>query len=120
VVYRAFEKYSFSELAAYRANNTILFYAVLVGAASAGDGAAGGEISYLCNETGGRVLPLYRSEGITAALREITGKPSGYYLLSYRSVLSTDFGRAYLPLEAEVYLMDRSGRDSTGYFPPLE
>jgi hypothetical protein len=32
----------------------------------------------------------------------------------------TDYGRAYLPLEVEVYLMERSGRDSTGYFAPLE
>jgi DNA-binding beta-propeller fold protein YncE len=111
----AFEQYSLSEMAAYLANNNVIFYAVIVGG-----GAPGGEISYLCAETGGRVLPLYRSEGIVPVLQEIAGKPSGYYLLSYRSALSTDFGRAYLPLEAEVYLMDRSGRDSTGYFPPLE
>jgi hypothetical protein len=111
----AFEQYSLSEMAAYLANNSIVFYAVIVGG-----GAPGGEISYLCAETGGRILPLYRNEGITPVLREIAGKPSGYYLLSYRSALATDFGRAYLPLEAEVYLMDRSGRDSTGYFPPLE
>jgi hypothetical protein len=35
-------------------------------------------------------------------------------------MLPTDFGTAYLPLDVEVYLMDRSGRDSIGYFPPLE
>jgi hypothetical protein len=35
-------------------------------------------------------------------------------------MLPTDFGRAYLPVEAEAYLMNRSGRDRTGYFPPVE
>jgi hypothetical protein len=66
------------------------------------------------------VLPLYRNQGIGPVIQELAHKPSGYYILNYRSGLPTDFGRAYLPLEAEVYLMDRSGRDSTGYFPPLE
>jgi hypothetical protein len=111
----AFEQYSLSEMASYLANNSIVFYAIL-----AGGSAPSGEIAYLCEQTGGRALSLYRNEGIVPVLREIAGASSGYYLLSYRSALPTDFGRAYLPLEAEVYLMDRSGRDSTGYFPPLE
>jgi DNA-binding beta-propeller fold protein YncE len=111
----AFEQYSLSELAAYLANNGVVFYAVIVGG-----GAPGPELRYLCEETGGRALPLYRGEGVAPVLRELVRKPSGAYTLSYRSLLPTDFGRAYLPLEAEVYLMDRSGRDSTGYFPPLE
>jgi DNA-binding beta-propeller fold protein YncE len=111
----AFEQYSLSELASYLANNNIVFYAVIVGGAQ-----AGGELRYLCAETGGQVLPLYRSEGIGPALRELVLFPNGSYTLSYRSLLPTDFGRAYLPVEAEVYLMERSGRDGTGYFPPLE
>jgi DNA-binding beta-propeller fold protein YncE len=111
----AFEQYGLSELAAYLANNNIAFYAVLVG----GNGP-GADLRYLCEETGGEVLPLYRNQGIGPVINELAHKPSGYYILSYRSSLPTDFGRAYLPLEAEVYLMDRSGRDSTGYFPPLE
>jgi hypothetical protein len=111
----AFEQYGLSELAAYLANNNIVFYAVLVGG-----NAPGADVRYLCEETGGEVLPLYRNQGIGPVIQELVHKPSGYYILSYRSALPTDFGRAYLPLEAEVYLMDRSGRDSTGYFPPLE
>jgi DNA-binding beta-propeller fold protein YncE len=111
----AFEQYGLSELAAYLSNNSIVFNAVVVGA-----GAPAEEIRYLCRETGGRVLPLYRPEGIRALIQSLADYPSGLYTISYRSQLPTDFGRAYLPVEVEVYLMERSGRDGTGYFPPLE
>jgi hypothetical protein len=112
---RAFEQYSLSELAAYLSNNNIVFYAVIIGG-----GVPGGEIRYLCEETGGQALSLYRNEGIAPELRKLGERPSGSYTLSYRSAMYTDYGRAYLPLEVEVYLMERSGRDSTGYFAPLE
>ena len=111
----AFEQYSLSELAAYLANNDIVFNAVIVGGAAPSD-----SILYLCNETGGVALPLYRPEGIGGMVRSIANTPCALYTLSYRSLLPTDFGRAFLPVEAEVYLMERSGRDSAGYFPPLE
>jgi hypothetical protein len=111
----AFEQYGLSELAAYLANNGIAFYGVI-----AGDGVPGADLRYLCEETGGKVLPLYRNEGIGPAIRDLAYRSSAYYTVMYRSSLPTDFGRAYLPLDVEVYLMDRSGRDSTGYFPPLE
>jgi hypothetical protein len=111
----SFDQYSLSELAAYLSNNNVVFYAVIVGG-----GSAGADVRYLCEQTGGQVLSLFRSEGITPEILSLVEKPSGYYVLSYRSNLPTDFGRAYLPIEAEVYLMERSGRDSTGYFPPIE
>jgi DNA-binding beta-propeller fold protein YncE len=110
-----FEQYGLSELAAYLANNGVVFNAVIVGG-----GAAAEEIRYLSRETGGRAMPLYRAEGIGELARSIALTPSGLYSISYRSQLPTDFGRAWLPVDAEVYLMERSGRDSTGYFPPLE
>jgi DNA-binding beta-propeller fold protein YncE len=111
----AFEQYGLSELAAYLANNGIVFNAVVVGGRAAAE-----EIRYLCRETGGQVLPLYRPEGIRELIQDLAAYPSGLYTISYRSSLPTDFGRAYLPVEVEVYLMERSGRDGTGYFPPLE
>ncbi|MCL2128246.1 MAG: 6-bladed beta-propeller, partial [Treponema sp.] len=111
----AFEQYSLSEMAAYLANNAIVFNAVLIGG-----GVPSDEIRYLCRETGGSALPLYRPEGIKEMIKNIAFTPSGSYILSYRSLLPTDFGRSWLPVEAEVYLMERSGRDSSGYFPPLE
>jgi DNA-binding beta-propeller fold protein YncE len=111
----AFERYSLSEMAAYLANNSVVFNAVIVGGAAPSE-----EILYLCRETGGQALSLYRPEGIGEMIRRIAATPSGSYSISYRSRLPTDFGRAWLPVDAEVYLMERSGRDSTGYFPPLE
>ena len=111
----AYEQYSLTELAAYLVNNNIVFYAVI-----AGSGSAGGDLRFLAEQTGGQVIPLYRSEGIGPVIRDLVNLPNGSYSLSFRSMLPTDFGRAYLPLEVEVYLMDRSGRDGSGYFPPLE
>ena len=111
----AFEQYSLSELASYLTNNNIVFHAVIVGG-----GMPGLDLRYLCEETGGSLMSLYRSEGIAGEINKLTLKADGTYILNYRSMLPTDFGRAYMPLEAEVYLMERSGRDSTGYFPPLE
>lgn len=111
----AFEQYSLSDLASYLANNGIIFYAVVIGGNQAGE-----ELRYLCNQTGGEVLSLYQPQGIGPSIRNIAAAPSGTYILSYRSQLQTDFGLAYLPVEAEVYLMERSGRDSIGYFSPLQ
>ncbi|MDR1411754.1 MAG: NHL repeat-containing protein [Spirochaetaceae bacterium] len=111
----AFDQYGLSELAAYLANNGIVFYAVIVG-----PGGAGADIQYLCSQSGGAAMPLYRNEGIAPVLNELALAPSGSYIFNYRSMLPTDFGRAYLPIEAEAYLMNRSGRDRTGYFPPVE
>jgi DNA-binding beta-propeller fold protein YncE len=111
----AFDRYSLSELAAYMANNGVVFYAVLVGG-----NPADADIRYLCERTGGAVLPLYRSESIGPVLQQLSATPSGSYILSYRSRLPTDYGRAYFPVEAEVYLLERSGRDSIGYYPPAE
>jgi hypothetical protein len=107
-------------MAAYLANNGIVFNAVLVGPDAVSGNTASEELRYLCRETGGRVLPLYRPEGIKEMIEGIASVPNGTYFLSYTSSLPTDLGRAWLPVEAEAYLMERSGRDSSGYFPPLE
>jgi DNA-binding beta-propeller fold protein YncE len=112
---QSFERYGLSELAAYLANNGIVFHTVLVGGGSAPE-----ELRYLCRETGGEILPLYRPQGIGGTLEKLAKFPCGSYSVSYRSQLPTDFGTAYLPVEIEVYLMERSGRDAAGYFASLE
>ncbi|MDR2097300.1 MAG: NHL repeat-containing protein [Spirochaetaceae bacterium] len=112
-----FEQYSLNELAAYMANNGIVFYTILAGGGSA-DEPVSEEIRYLCAETGGSAIRLYRPEGIAPLIRNLVTAPSGSYVLSYKSSLPTDLGRAFLPVEAEVYLLERSGRDAVAYFPP--
>ncbi|MCL1994401.1 MAG: NHL repeat-containing protein [Spirochaetes bacterium] len=113
--YLAFEQHSLSELAAYLANNGIIFNAVIVGSDFISP-----EINFLTAETGGQAMYLYRPQGIGEMIRDIARAPVGRYFLSFRSQLDTDFGRAWLPVEVEVYLMERSGRDNTGYFAPLQ
>ncbi|MDR1420875.1 MAG: NHL repeat-containing protein [Treponema sp.] len=111
----AFERYGLSALAAYMANNGIIFNAAVIGGGSPAE-----EIRYLCRETGGKAVSLYRPEGIGELAGNLASVPNGSYVLGYETSLSTDFGRAYLPVEAEVYLMERSGRDGIIYFPPME
>ena len=67
-------------------------------------------------------LPLgrFRSQGLGDVVKDIIELPQGIYQLSYTSAMSTNFGTNYLPVEAEVYLLNRSGRDETGYFAPLQ
>jgi hypothetical protein len=113
----AFEQYSLSEMASYLANNGIVFNAILIGSTQTTAGAA---VEYLCRETGGRAMHLYRPRGIGELIKSVDDTPSGLYSFTFNSRLPTDFGRAWLPLEVEVYLQERSGRDNTGYFPPLE
>jgi len=91
---KAFTRYGLTELADYLANNGIKFYAVMVG-----NGPVDKELTYLCKQTGGQVLSVYRNEGIGAVLKELRTEPSGTYALRYHSLLPTDFGRAYLPVE---------------------
>jgi len=122
----AFEQYSLSEMASYLANNGIVFNAIIIGAAQvfSGEPVFGSEeitaVEYLCRETGGKAMHLYRPRGIGELIKSAADIPSGLYSFTYNSRLLTDYGRAWLPLEVEVYLMERSGRDNTGYFPPLE
>ena len=113
----AFEQYSLSEMASYLANNGIVFNAILIGTSQI---TASSAIEYLCRETGGRAMNLYRPRGIGELIKSVEEIPTGLYSFTFNSRMRTDFGRALLPLEAEVYLMDRSGRDNTVYFPPLE
>ncbi|MDR2923270.1 MAG: NHL repeat-containing protein [Treponema sp.] len=117
----AFEQYSLSEMAAYMANNAIIFNAVIVGNTADSAAPPSEEIRYLCRETGGKALVLYRPQGIREMIENLSFTPSGLYSISYKSLLPTDYGRNWLPIEAEVQLMQqRSGRDTSGYFPPLE
>ena len=120
----AFEQYSLSEMASYLANNGIVFNAIIIGSSATGETPVFGSdytaIEYLCRETGGNAMNLYRPRGIGELIKSTQDIPSGLYSFTYTSRMITDHGRAWLPFEAEVYLIERSGRDNTGYFAPLE
>ena len=111
----SFYQYGLDSLVAYLKNNGVAFYS-----ASLRQGEAPDELSYIAESTGGRTLYVYRPEGLTPVVKELALAPNGLYTLSFESLTPANFGEAYLPVEVEVYLMNRSGRDETGYFSPLQ
>ncbi len=111
----SFEKYNLAELSSYMNNNSIAFSVIQLD-----QGALGDELSYISESTAGDVYYIFRPQGLSDVVKELIELPQGIYQLSYTSALTTNFGTNYLPLEAEVYLLNRSGRDETGYFAPLQ
>ena len=115
VTQNAFDKYGLTDLTTYLNNNSIAFVNLLLS-----QGACDSEIDYLCKNTEGGEYYVYRDSGLSVLVDDIIDIPSGIYVLSYESNLSTDFGQRYLPVETEAFIMNRSGRDETGYFAPLQ
>jgi hypothetical protein len=111
----AFRNYGLQELAAMLRNNHIGFYPVYVTPGTRNDA-----LEFLAGESGGESAFLYRDNGIRALPERVVQRPSGRYTLRITSGSNTDFGRAYIPLEVEAYLIRRSGRDEAGYFGPRE
>lgn len=110
-----YNKYNLAELTSYLNNNSINFSLVHVS-----QNAVTSEVDYLLNNTNGELYYIFRPEGIRSIINDMLEIPQGVYQLSYVSTLPSNFGQAYLPVEAEVYLLNRSGRDETGYFAPLQ
>lgn len=111
----SFSKYGLSNLTTYMNNNSISLSVIQLSQKAVAE-----EIQYICDYTAGTSYYVYRPEGISSVIKDIVDLPSGIYQLSYKSALPSNLGRAYLPVEAEVYLMNRSGIDQTGYFAPLQ
>lgn len=115
ITQNAFDKYGLSDLTAYLNNNSISFVNLLLS-----QGAAESELNFICDHTEGGAYYVYRDEGLSGIIEDIINIPCGIYVLSYQSALTTDFGQRYLPVEVEAFIMNRSGRDETGYFAPLQ
>ncbi len=113
--YLTFEKYNLAELSCYMNNNSISFSVIQLDQEALGE-----ELSYVADSTSGDVYYVFRPQGLGDLVKDMIELPQGIYQLSYTSAMSTNFGTNYLPLEAEVYLLNRSGRDETGYFAPLQ
>ncbi|MBR1640550.1 MAG: hypothetical protein IJ688_14345 [Treponema sp.] len=111
----SFPQYNLAELTAYMNNNSIACSLVQVSQNSLAE-----ELSYIVDNTAGNEYYVYRPQGLSDVLKDIIEIPQGIYQLSFTSSLQKNYGLSYLPLEAEVYLLNRSGRDETGYFAPLE
>lgn len=111
----SFRNYGLSELASYLKTNAIPLCAI-----SLDNAGLAPEIDYLVNSTKGKSMYLYRPEGIASLYQDILAIPKGSYRFTYTSSLPTNFGQRFLPLEAEVYLFNKSSRTETAYFSPLE
>ena len=111
----AFDSLGLSQTLAYLQNNHIRFNLVHVS-----DDIIDPALIYLIEKTGGSVYTGYRPQGMAELGENFLSRRNGLYMFSGRSLLSSGFGREYLPVEAEVIHFTKSGRDEAGYFAPLE
>jgi hypothetical protein len=111
----AFKSYGLQELTQYLENNGITFSAVLVDKKK-----PSAQLQYLVKNTGGEMYYLYSPTGVAEVVKDLRAKKNGSYVLQYESRHQTDFGRAYIPLEVELYVMRRTGRGEAGYYGPLK
>ena len=80
----------------------------------------GEEVEFITQNTTGTSYYVYRPEGLAPVVKDVINLPSGLYQLTYTSVSSSEYGKKYIPLEVETYLLNHSGKDESGYFAPLE
>jgi hypothetical protein len=111
----AFDVYGLQETAEFLGNNHIGFSVIYTAR-----NQRSAELDFLVEATNGESAYLYRPEGIAGLVGNVRSRPNGRYLLRFQSVHDSDFGRRYIPVEVETYLLTRSGRDEAGYFGPLE
>ena len=111
----AFSKYGLSDVTNFMSNNGVSFFVVQLE-----QNAIEQELDYIVKNLNGKTYYVYRPEGLSCIVQDMLDVPNGLYSFSYKSLLPTDLGRAYLPVEIETYLLNRSGRDETGYFSPLQ
>lgn len=114
-VSETFNSYGLADLSAFMNNNFVSFSVV-----NLSHEYLNSEISFLLDQTTGEEYYIYRPDGIAMIIDDILSIPNGCYQLSFTSSLKTDFGRNFLPVEVETYLLNRSGRTESGYFAPLE
>jgi len=112
----AFKQYSPSQLLQYLKVNGIRLYTIYVDQSA----NISKELEYLTTASGGQSYYLYRPSGIGGVVGDILSARDGTYLLQYTSETPGNFGQSFIPVEAEVHLFSRSGRDESGYFAPLQ
>jgi DNA-binding beta-propeller fold protein YncE len=110
----AFDNYHPVELAGYLKNNGISFYCVNI----SNENDISEELRFICEETGGDTMYLYQREGLSTLADEIRGKLDGSYTIVYDSINSHLTADDFIPMEIEVFLYNRSGREASGYYKP--
>ena len=111
----AFDAIGLQQTAHFLTNNHIAFYVVYTR-----PDITAPELEFLVRNSGGQSRYLYNPRGIADFIRHRRERNDGRYTLRFTTPRNSDFGRAYLPVEVESYLIQKSGRDESGYFGPLE
>ena len=111
----AFARYGLEENLNYLRNNRVRFSVI-----QTEEMPLDPALEYLVKQTGGVVYQLYNPQGLQNIGADLIGRKDGSYLLRYRSLFDSDFGRKYLPVELGARLFQKSGRDEAGYFAPLK
>lgn len=110
----AFDNYSLSQTTTYLNNNCVSCLFV-------SDNTTSDEsYRYIIENTTGGSYYLWQTQGLSSIISDIVAIPSGIYTFSYTSQSPNNFGNRYIPAEVETYLLNRSGRDESGYYSPLE
>ncbi len=110
-----YKDYDLLEITQYLKNNSIDFNTIYFNQTNLHP-----DISYLSDTTGGNSTFYFQIEGLNNLRSELLSFIPSVYTFKYISPSYSDFGREYIPVEIEVNLMNRSGRDECGYFAPLE
>lgn len=115
----AFNSYGLADISSYLNNNGISFVTV-----NLSRNKVAPEIEFLTKQTAGDEYYIFRPNGITMLIDDLLETPTAFYELSFTTTYSSntanDFGRRFLPVEVETYLLNRSGRAESGYFAPLQ
>jgi sugar lactone lactonase YvrE len=111
----AFDRYGLVETARLMANNGIAFYPVY-----SDIGIQSRELDYIAEQTGGESSYLYRPEGSGIIVDMIRKAGIGRYTVSWQTPRSSGYGREFLPVSVEVIYINKSGRDESGTFAPLQ
>ena len=110
----AFDRYGLVETARLMANNGIVFFPVY-----ASDGLRSRELDFIARQTGGYASDMFRPEGTAVLIDDLRGRSVGRYTITWETPHSAGFGREFLPVSVEVIYINKSGRDESGSFAPL-
>lgn len=111
----AFDRYGLVETARLMANNGIIFYPVYSDIS-----LRSRELDYIADQTGGESSYMYRPEGSGTIIDSIRDSGIGRYTVVWQTPRPSGYGRDFLPVSIEVIYINKSGRDESGTFSPLQ
>lgn len=111
----AFDRYGLVETARLMANNGIIFYPVY-----SDINLRSRELDYIAEQTGGESSYMYRPEGSGTIIKSLRDSGIGRYTVTWQTPRLSGYGRDFLPVSVEVIYINKSGRDESGTFAPLQ